>query len=53
MRRGLAVNLVTCLLLLIQYLLGMVDNVYVVLPRGIRARTLPTTSPDRLPASAG
>jgi hypothetical protein len=32
MNRGLAVNLAACLLLLIQYLLGMVTNVYVVLP---------------------
>jgi hypothetical protein len=32
MYRRLAVNLVACLLLLIQYLLGMVVNVYVVLP---------------------
>lgn len=32
MNRGLAVNLAACLLLLIQYLLGMVVNVYVVLP---------------------
>jgi hypothetical protein len=32
MHRGLAVNLGACLLLLIQYLLGMVVNVYVVLP---------------------
>jgi hypothetical protein len=32
MHRGLAVNLVSCLLLLIQYLLGMVVNVYIVLP---------------------
>jgi hypothetical protein len=32
MNRGLAVNLAACLLLLIQYLLGMVVNVYIVLP---------------------
>jgi hypothetical protein len=32
MNRGLAVNLAACLLLLIQYLLGMVANIYVVLP---------------------
>jgi hypothetical protein len=32
MRRQLAVNLGACALLLIQYLLGMVVNVYVVLP---------------------
>jgi hypothetical protein len=32
MNRGLAVNLAACLLLLIQYLLGMVTNIYVVLP---------------------
>lgn len=32
MHRNLAVNLVTCLLLLIQYLLGMVVNIFVVLP---------------------
>ena len=32
MHRGLAVNLVTCLLLLIQYLLGMVVNLFVMLP---------------------
>lgn len=32
MHRGIAVNLVTCLLLLIQYLLGMVVNIFVVLP---------------------
>jgi hypothetical protein len=32
MNRGLVVNLAACLLLLIQYLLGMVVNVYVVLP---------------------
>jgi hypothetical protein len=32
MNRGLAVNLAACLLLFIQYLLGMVVNVYVVLP---------------------
>jgi hypothetical protein len=32
MNRGLAINLAACLLLLIQYLLGMVANVFVVLP---------------------
>jgi hypothetical protein len=32
MNRGLAVNLAACLLLLVQYLLGMVANIYVVLP---------------------
>jgi hypothetical protein len=32
MRRQLAVNLTACALLLLQYLLGMVVNVYVVLP---------------------
>jgi hypothetical protein len=32
MRRVLVINLVACLLLLVQYLLGMVVNVYVVLP---------------------
>ena len=32
MRRQLAVNLAACALLLVQYLLGMVVNVYVVLP---------------------
>jgi hypothetical protein len=32
LNRGLAVNLSACLLLVIQYLLGMVVNVYIVLP---------------------
>jgi hypothetical protein len=32
MNRGLAVNLAACLLLLVEYLLGMVVNVYIVLP---------------------
>jgi hypothetical protein len=32
MHRGLAVNLVACLLLLIQYLLGMVVSLFVMLP---------------------
>jgi hypothetical protein len=30
--RGLAANLAACLLLLIQYLIGVVVNVYIVLP---------------------
>jgi hypothetical protein len=51
--RLLAVNVTACLLLLVQYLLGMAVNLFVTLPGRHPARTPATTSPARPPASAG
>ena len=51
--RLLAVNVTACVLLLIQYLLGMVVNVYVVLPGRHPGAGPAITSPARYPAWAG
>ena len=51
--RLLAVNVTACVLLLIQYLLGMVVNVYVVLPGRHPGAGPATTSPARHPAWPG
>ena len=51
--RLLAVNGTACALLLIQYLLGMVVDVFVVLPSGIRGPGPVTTSAARRTAWPG
>lgn len=53
MTRQLAINLGACALLLVQYLLGMVVNVYVVLPGRTSAPVPVTTSPVRSPGWPG
>ena len=53
MTRQLAINLGACALLLVQYLLGMVVNVYVVLPGRHPAPGPATTSPLRPPGWPG
>lgn len=51
--RLIAVNLTACLLLLAQYLLGIVANLYVTLPAHHPGPAPATTSPESAPAWAG